>query len=59
MIYASYLVSISRPKEALVLLEKLAKDNYQEVKVNTLISISYELDGDTLMAQKYKAIACI
>lgn len=52
-------MSISRPKEALVLLEKLAKDNYQEVKVNTLISISYELDGDTLMAQKYKAIAGI
>lgn len=46
LIYACYLVSVSRTKEAIVLLEKLAKDNYKEVVVNMLISIAYEIDAD-------------
>ena len=55
--YASYLLQINRPKEAIVLLNKLHKDNYEPIQTNLLLSLAYECDSDPLLALKYKSMA--
>jgi predicted Zn-dependent protease len=55
--YASYLLQQDRSKEAIVILNKLQKDNYEPIKVNLLMSLAYESDQDPLLALKYKSIA--
>jgi hypothetical protein len=40
-----------------VILTNLASQKYEEVKVNLLLSIACDQDGDTLLASKYKAVA--
>ena len=57
LIYACFLMQIGRTKEACVILNKLAVDRYNDVVVNMLISLAYDMDSDTVMAQKYKAKA--
>ena len=48
--YACFLLQLNnRQKEAIVILNKLAVDKHEEVKVNLLLSMAYELDGDSLM----------
>lgn len=60
MRYAAFLMQTNnRCKEAIVILNKLASDGYEKVKVNLLLSLAYEMDSDPLMAQKYKAKAFI
>ena len=56
-IYATFLVSVGRSKEAAVILEKLAADHFEEVKVNSLLAIAYDMDLDTVMKDKYIAMA--
>jgi hypothetical protein len=55
--YASYLLQINRPKEAIVLLNKLYKDNYEPIQTSLLLSLAFECDSDPLLALKFKAIA--
>ncbi len=55
--YASYLLQQERNKEAIVILNKLQKDNYEPIQVNLLLSLAYESDQDPLLALKYKSIA--
>jgi hypothetical protein len=55
--YASYLLQINRPKEAIVLLNKLHKDNYEPIQTNLLLSLAFECDSDPLLALKFKAMA--
>ena len=50
LMYAGYLLQQDRSKEAIVILNKLQRDNYQPVKVNLLLSIAYESDQDPLLA---------
>jgi len=35
----------------------LIESGYEPVKVNMLMSIAYSMSGDSLMAEKYKAIS--
>lgn len=46
-IYATFLVSVNRTREAAVILEKLAADHFEEVKVYSLLAIAYDMDLDT------------
>lgn len=40
-----------------MILKRLIADEYEPVKVNMLLSIAYQMDGDSFMADKYKAIS--
>lgn len=40
-----------------MILKSLIADGYEPVKVNMLLSIAYQMDGDSFMAEKYKAIS--
>ena len=42
LIYACYLIKSQRYKEAIVILNKLATEKYEEAKVSILLSIAYE-----------------
>ena len=55
--YACLLCQLNRSHEASVILKQLISDGYEPVKVNMLLSIAYQMDGDTFMAEKYKAIS--
>ena len=55
--YASYLLQQERNKEAVVILNKLQKENFEPIQVNLLLSLAYESDQDPLLASKYKAVA--
>ena len=55
--YACLLCQLSRSQEASVILKKLIANGYEPVKVNMLLSIAYQMDGDSFMAEKYKAIS--
>lgn len=55
--YASYLLQQERNKEAIVILNKLQKDNFEPIQVNLLLSLAYESDQDPLLALKYKSVA--
>ena len=44
------MVSVGRTKEAAVILEKLASDHFEEVKVFCLLSIAYDMDMDSIMS---------
>ncbi len=55
--YASYLLQQERNNEAIVILNKLQKDNYEPIQVNLLLSLAYESDQDPLLAQKFKSMA--
>lgn len=59
LIYAAYLIQLSRSKEAIVILNRLRTEGYEPVKVNLLLSAAYESDQDQLLAQKYKALAFV
>jgi hypothetical protein len=48
--YSGYLLQQDRSKEAIVILNKLQRDNFQPVKVNLLLSLAYESDQDPLLA---------
>jgi predicted Zn-dependent protease len=55
--YASYLLQINRPKEAIVLLNKLHKEGYEPIQTDLLLSLAYECDSDPLLALKFKSMA--
>jgi len=55
--YACLLCQLSRSQEASVILKRLIADGYEPVRVNMLLSIAYQMDGDSFMADKYKAIS--
>ena len=55
--YACLLCQLNRSQEASVILKRLIADGYEPVKVNMLLSIAYQMDGDSFMADKYKAIS--
>ena len=57
MAYACLLCQLNRSQEASVILKRLIADGYEPVKVNMLLSIAYQMDGDSFMADKYKAIS--
>ena len=59
LIYAAYLIQLSRSKEAIVILNRLRTEGYEPVKVNLLLSAAYESDQDQLLGQKYKAFAFV
>lgn len=59
LLYAAYLIQLSRSKEAAVILNRLRSEGYEAIKVNLLLSAAYELDQDQLLAQKYKALAFV
>ena len=40
-----------------MILKGLIAEGYEPVKVNMLLSIAYQMDGDSFMAEKYKAIS--
>lgn len=46
LIYAAYLIQLSRSKEAIVILNRLRTEGYEPVKVNLLLSAAYESDQD-------------
>lgn len=55
--YACLLCQLNRPLEASVLFKNLLSKGYMPVRVNLLLSISYQMTGDLLMASKYEAIS--
>ena len=55
--YACLIAQLNRPQEALVLFKHLLSKGYLPVKVNLLMSICYQMAGDTIMASKYEAIS--
>lgn len=55
--YACLLCQLNRYQEASVILKQLIAEGYEPVKVNMLLSIAYQMDGDTFMSEKYKAIS--
>jgi Tfp pilus assembly protein PilF len=59
MSYAVLLCQMKRFQEAIVLLRHLiaGATPYEPSKVNRLISIAYDMAGDSNMTQKYNAIA--
>lgn len=57
MAYACLLCQLNRSQEASIILKRLIHDGYEPVKVNMLLSIAYQMDGDSFMADKYKAIS--
>jgi len=57
MAYACLLCQLNRSQEASVILKQLISDGYEPVKVNMLLSIAYQMDGDSFMSEKYKAIS--
>ena len=40
-----------------MILKHLIASGYEPVKVNMLLSIAYQMDGDSFMSEKYKAIS--
>ena len=40
-----------------MILQSLIADGYEPVKVNMLLAIAYNMNGDTFMFEKYKAIS--
>lgn len=55
--YACLLCQLSRSQEAQVILKNLISAGYEPVKVNMLLSIAYQMDNDSFMSEKYKAIS--
>lgn len=55
--YACLLCQLNRYSEASVILKQLITEGYEPVKVNMLLSIAYQMDGDSFMSEKYKAIS--
>ena len=59
LLYAAYLIQLTRSKEAIVILNRLKHENYSTIQVNLLLSLAYEQDQDQLLSQKYKSMALL
>ena len=59
LLYASYLLQLSRTREAIVILNKLQLEGYEPIFVNLLLSFAYEQDQDPLLSSKFKSLAYI
>jgi predicted Zn-dependent protease len=59
MTYACLLCQLNRSQEAAIILKELIAQGYETVKVNMLMSIAYSMNGDSFMAEKFKAISSL
>lgn len=57
LVYAAFLVQLGKSQEATVILRTLSAQEFEEVKVNLLLSIAADMDQDSLLQQKFLAVA--
>ena len=59
LMYACVLIQSGRHQEAQIILTSLAEQRFEPCKVNLLLSISSDQDGQAALSQKYKAVALV